>query len=186
MKGWELLLLAVGLSMDAFAASVCKGLSVKTLRPRHALTAGGYFGAAQALMPLIGYLLGIQFQSVIQKVDHWIAFLLLGLIGGNMIRESRREEECGNDRFDLKTMLPLAIATSIDALAVGVTFAFLKVEILPAVGMIGLTTFLISAAGVWIGHAFGSRYQARAELLGGIVLVLIGLKILIEHLVSGA
>ena len=178
----ELLLIAVGLSMDAFAVSVCKGLSVKELRPRHALLVGLYFGGFQALMPLLGWLLGYRFETLIQRWDHWIAFVLLALIGGNMIRESFDHDEELNDDFGFRTMLMLAVATSIDALAVGVTFAFLQVKILPAAGTIGLTTFLLSVAGVWIGRFFGARYKAGAERLGGCILILIGLKILLEHL----
>lgn len=179
----ELFIIAVGLSMDAFAVAICKGLSVRTLRPRHAVITGLYFGGFQALMPLIGFLLGVQFQSLITSVDHWIAFVLLALIGGNMVRESRAQEEEGlSDSFSFATMLPLAVATSIDALAVGVTFAFLSVDIVPAVSFIGVITFCLSAVGVAIGHRFGARYKSRAELAGGIVLVLMGCKILLEHL----
>ena len=151
----ELFIIAVGLSMDAFAVSICKGLSVRTLRPRHALITGLYFGGFQALMPLAGYLLGVRFQALITSVDHWIAFVLLALIGGNMIRESREtDEENLSDSFSFGTMLPLAVATSIDALAVGVTFAFLKVQIAPAVSFIGVTTFVLSCIGVKVGHVF--------------------------------
>ena len=178
----ELLLIAVGLSMDAFAVSVCKGLSVKKLEPRHALLVGLYFGGFQALMPVLGWLLGYRFETLITGVDHWIAFALLALIGGNMIRESFSDEEELNDDFGLKTMLLLAVATSIDALAVGVTFAFLSVRILPAAGLIGLTTFLLSIGGICIGRYFGAKYKAGAERLGGVILILIGLKILLEHL----
>ena len=178
----ELLLIAVGLSMDAFAVSVCKGLSVKKLEPRHALLVGLYFGGFQALMPVLGWLLGYRFETLITGVDHWIAFVLLELIGGNMIRESFSEEEELNDDFGFKTMLLLAVATSIDALAVGITFAFLSVKILPAAGTIGITTFLLSAVGITIGRAFGARWKSRAELAGGVILILIGLKILLEHL----
>ena len=182
MKLWELFILAVGLSMDAFAVSICKGLSVPQVKPRHALTVGCYFGGFQALMPLIGYLLGSQFEALISSVDHWIAFVLLGIIGVNMIRESRGDAEELNDSFGFKTMLPLAVATSIDALAVGVTFAFLQVQILPAVCFIGATTFLFSCAGIKIGNVFGAKYKSRAELFGGAVLILMGIKILLEHL----
>ena len=182
MKLWELFILAVGLSMDAFAVSICKGLSVQKVKPRHALTVGCYFGGFQALMPLIGYLLGSQFEALISSVDHWIAFVLLAIIGINMIRESRGDAEELNDSFGFKTMLPLAVATSIDALAVGVTFAFLQVQILPAVCFIGMTTFLFSCAGIKIGNVFGAKYKSRAELFGGAVLILMGLKILLEHL----
>ena len=178
----ELFILALGLSMDAFAVSVCKGLSVKQLRLRHALITGLYFGGFQALMPLIGYFLGTQFQSLITDIDHWIAFVLLVLIGINMIRESRGESEELDASFGFKVMLPLAVATSIDALAVGVTFAFLQVQIVAAVSLIGITTFILSAVGVKIGNVFGAKYKSRAELLGGVVLILMGLKILLEHL----
>ena len=182
----ELLILAVGLSMDAFAVSICKGLSVQKLLPRHLVICGLYFGGFQALMPLLGWLLGIRFQAMITNVDHWIAFILLGIIGFNMIRESRsRDEEIPAPDFGIKTMLAMAVATSIDALAVGVTFAFLSVRILPAIALIGVITFLFSAAGVKIGNVFGLKYKSRAELLGGIVLIGIGLKILIEHLFFG-
>ena len=178
-----LFVIAVGLSMDAFAVSICKGLSVRRLKPRHNLICGLYFGGFQALMPVIGWLLGRQFESLIKSIDHWIAFALLVLIGANMIREAvKNEEENLNDSFSPKTMLPLAVATSIDALAVGVTFAFLDVSIVPAVSMIGATTFILSAVGVKIGNVFGTKYKSKAELVGGIVLVAMGVKILIEHL----
>ena len=186
MEIWELFLVAVSLSMDAFAVSVCKGLSVKKLRPRHCATAGLYFGGFQALMPLLGWLLGRQFESLIKSIDHWIAFVLLALIGANMIREALGDEEDVNDSFSFKTMLPLAVATSIDALAVGVTFAFLEVQILPAILLIGCTTFALSAAGVKIGNVFGAKYKSKAELAGGIILIALGIKILIEHLFFNA
>lgn len=178
----ELILIAVGLSMDAFAVSVCKGLSVKKLSVKHAALVGIYFGGFQFLMPVVGWLLGYRFEHMITSVDHWIAFVLLAIIGGNMIKESFSKAEELNDDFGFKTMLLLAIATSIDALAVGITFAFLEVNILPAAGLIGVTTFLLSAAGAYIGHAFGAKYKSRAELAGGVILILIGLKILLEHL----
>ncbi len=178
----EIFILAVGLSMDAFAVSICKGLSVRKLYPRHSLITGLYFGGFQAGMPLIGYFLGTQFKSLITSIDHWIAFILLGLIGANMIRESFGEPDELNDSFSPSTMLPLAIATSIDALAVGVTFAFLNVNVASPVSIIGITTFILSAAGVRIGNVFGAKFKSKAELAGGIVLVLIGIKILIEHL----
>ena len=179
----ELFVIAVGLSMDAFAVSICKGLSVRELQPKHALTVGVYFGGFQMLMPLIGFALGVRFQSFITSIDHWIAFVLLGLIGANMIRESReQDEENLSDSFSFGTMLPLAVATSIDALAVGVTFAFLQVSILPAVCFIGATTFILSCIGIRIGHVFGLKYKSRAELFGGAVLILMGIKILLEHL----
>ena len=183
MGFWELLVLAVGLSMDAFAVSICKGLSLRELRPRHMVVVGAWFGAFQALMPTAGYLLGAAFADMIASVDHWIAFVLLSLIGGNMIREALggEEEDC-DPSLSPMVMLMLAVATSIDALAMGVMFAFLRVDILWAVSLIGVCTFVISAAGVKIGNLFGSRYRSKAELLGGVVLVLIGVKILLEHL----
>ena len=181
---WELLITATALSMDAFAVAICKGLSVKKVRLGNALTVGAYFGGFQALMPLIGFLLGSTFKSLIEGVDHWIAFGLLALIGGNMIREALggdddEELDCS---FCFKAMLPLAVATSIDALAVGVGFAVIDVNIVPAVTFIGVITFTLSAAGVYLGNLFGAKYKSKAELLGGIVLVLMGLKILLEHL----
>lgn len=182
----ELLVLALGLSMDAFAVSICKGLSVPKLQAKHCLICGVYFGGFQALMPLIGWALGIRFQSMITNIDHWIAFVLLAVIGANMIKESfSKEEECPDASFGFKTMLTLAVATSIDALAVGVTFAFLDVSIVPAVLLIGATTFVCSTVGVKIGNVFGNRFQSKAEFLGGLVLIAIGLKILIEHLFFG-
>lgn len=184
MDIFELFLIAVGLSMDAFAVSVCKGLSVQRLQPRHYLLTGAWFGGFQALMPSIGFLLGSAFERYIVSFDHWIAFLLLVLIGGNMVKESfDRDEEDHDGSFDLRTMFLLAVATSIDALAVGVTFALLAdVHIAAAVSLIGATTFLLSAAGLKVGNVFGLRYKARAELAGGVILILMGLKILLEHL----
>jgi putative Mn2+ efflux pump MntP len=182
MSLFDLFILAVGLSMDAMAVAVCKGLSVQKLKFRHALITGLYFGGFQAAMPLLGYLLGIRFQAYIESVDHWIAFILLGVIGANMIKESFGEAEEVNCSFCPRAMLPMAVATSIDALAVGVTFAFLKVSIVPAVSFIGVITFTLSAAGVYIGHLFGAKFKSKAELTGGIVLVLMGLRILLEHL----
>ena len=179
----ELFIIAIGLSMDAFAVSVCKGLSVPKIRLRHTITAGLYFGGFQALMPFIGYLLGSRFENVVKQYDHWIAFILLGIIGFHMIKESREKEEKELDcSFGFGSMFPLAIATSIDALAVGVTFAFLKVDVIPAISFIGVTTFVLSAIGVKIGNVFGLRYKSKAEFVGGAVLVLMGLKILLEHL----
>ncbi len=179
----ELFILAVGLSMDAFAVSVCKGLSVRRGSMKQALTVGIWFGGFQALMPFLGYLLGITFSSLITNVDHWIAFVLLAFIGFNMIREARSEEENeSNDRFDFKTMLPIAVATSIDALAVGVTFAFLQVNIVPAVSFIGCITFILSAIGLKAGNIIGAKNRSRAEFAGGLVLILMGIKILLEHL----
>lgn len=178
----ELFLVALGLSMDAFAVSICKGLSVGRVKPKHALLAGVYFGGFQALMPLIGYLLGTRFRDAITSCDHWIVFVLLAIIGINMIRESRESAEALNDSFSFRAMLPLALATSIDALAVGVTFAFLKVSVVPAVCFIGIITFVLSMVGVKIGNVFGLKYKSKAELTGGIVLILMGIKILLEHL----
>ena len=185
MSAWELLLLAVGLSMDAFAVSVCKGLAAGRVRRRDMLACGAYFGAFQALMPLIGYLLGARFSGMIERVDHWIAFVLLGVIGANMIRESLGDDD-GSDSLDasfgVRTMLLLAVATSIDALAVGVTFAFLRVRVLRAVSFIGAVTFALSALGAKLGGIFGMKWKNRAELAGGAILIGIGLKILVEHL----
>ncbi len=182
MGFFEILLVAVSLSMDAFAVSVCKGLSVGKVKPKHMLTAGFYFGGFQVLMPLIGYFLGTQFRSLIEQWDHWIVFALLAVIGINMMKESKEECDCLNNSFSFAAMLPLALATSIDALAVGVTFAFLSVNIAPAVSLIGVTTFLLSALGVKIGNVFGLKYKSKAEFVGGLVLILMGVKILLEHL----
>ena len=178
----ELFIIAVGLSMDACAVAICKGLSVQTIKPKHILITGLWFGGFQAAMPLIGFLLGTNFADLIKRFDHWIAFLLLGFIGANMIRASFGSAEKLNDCFDAKTMFPLAIATSIDALAVGVSFAFLSVDIAPAVSFIGVITFLLSMLGVKLGNVFGARYKSKAELAGGIILILMGTKILLEHL----
>ena len=184
MDLFELLLIAVGLSMDAFAVSVCKGLSVQRLKPRHYLLTGAWFGGFQALMPFIGFLLGSTFDQYINAFDHWIAFVLLALIGGNMIKESLSgEEEEADASFAVRTMFLLAVATSIDALAVGVTFALLPgVDIAAAASLIGATTFLLSALGLKVGNVFGLRYKSRAELAGGAILILMGVKILLEHL----
>ena len=178
----ELLLVAVGLSMDAFAVSICKGLGTRQVKLRHALLAGLWFGGFQFLMPVIGYLLGVRFESLIVSIDHWIAFALLAAIGVGMIREARQKGDELNDDYSIKTMFLLAVATSIDALAVGVTFAFLQVALLPSAGLIGVTTFLLSAAGIYVGAVFGARFKAAAEITGGVILILIGLKILLEHL----
>ena len=179
----ELFILAVGLSMDAFAVSVCKGLSAGRVTLGHALTAGLWFGGFQALMPFLGWLLGVQFQSVITSIDHWIAFVLLGLIGANMIRESRSSEaEEMEVSFGAKAMFPLAVATSIDALTVGITFAFLSAPIAPAMTLIGVITCVLSAFGVKAGGVVGEKGKSWAELAGGIVLILMGSKILLEHL----
>ena len=183
MRLYELFIIAVSLSMDAFAVSICKGLSTGRPRLRHCLACGGWFGGFQALMPFLGWLLGVRFQGMIVSVDHWIAFVLLGLIGFNMVRESRGgEAEELDASFSVRAMLPLAVATSIDALAVGVTFAFLQVDnILSAVAFIGVTTFVLSAAGVRVGAVFGVRFKSRAELAGGLILMGMGIKILAEH-----
>lgn len=179
----DLFLIAVALSMDAFAVSICKGLSVSRLQPKHSLIAGAYFGGFQALMPVIGFLLGYKFEKFIVSVDHWIAFVLLAVIGANMIKEALgKDEDEVDDSFGFKAMLPMAVATSIDALAVGITFAFLNVNIISAAILIGITTFILSAAGVVVGNVFGMKYKSKAEFLGGVVLILIGLKILLEHL----
>lgn len=179
----ELFLIAVGLSMDAFAVSVCKGLAMPKCTFKKAAIVGLWFGGFQALMPAIGYILGAQFQEAIASIDHWIAFVLLALIGGNMIHEALdNDEEEADASLDVKTMFLLAVATSIDALAIGITFAFLKVSIIPAVCFIGIVTFIISFAGVKIGNVFGARYKNKAEIVGGIILILLGLKILLEHL----
>ena len=179
----DIFLIGVALSMDAFAVSICKGLSVKKVGAKHVLTVGVYFGGFQALMPTLGFLLGYRFESFITNIDHWIAFVLLALIGGNMIREALGEDEDNeNDDFSFKAMLPLAVATSIDALAVGISFAFLGVDIVTAALLIGATTFVLSGVGIFVGNIFGSKYKSKAELAGGIVLILIGLKILLEHL----
>ena len=188
MSFLDIFLIGVALSMDAFAVSVCKGLSVKKAGVKHALTVGVYFGGFQALMPLLGWVLGSQFSGYIQQYDHWVAFILLLLIGGNMIREALSGEEdeaedtATGGRLDHKKLFLMAIATSIDALAVGVTFAFLETPILSAVSLIGVTTFCISVAGVAVGCWFGARYKQRSEITGGVILVLLGCKILLEHL----
>ena len=184
----ELFLLGVGLSMDAFAVSVCKGLGMRKLNKKQALIIGLYFGGFQALMPLIGWLLGSQFQQYITSIDHWIAFILLGFIGGKMmveaVREWNEEEtvEVMDAPIDHKNMFVLAVATSIDALAVGITFAFLNTPIIEAITIIGITTMVLSIIGVIVGNFFGSRYKSKAEFIGGLILVLLGLKILLEHL----
>lgn len=183
----ELLLIGIGLSMDAFAVAVCQGLCMPKLNMRHGCVIALFFGGFQALMPLIGWLLGSQFSAYIQSFDHWVAFVLLGFIGGNMIREALSPEEEGaacavGDSLHIKQLLLMAVATSIDALAVGVTFAFLKVAILSAIVIIGCTTFVLSLCGVAVGNFFGMRYKKRAEMAGGIILLLIGTKILLEHL----
>lgn len=178
---WELFVVAIGVSMDAFAIAICKGLSVERLEKKHMVSAGLWFGGAQALMPLIGYLLGSRFADAISSIDHWLSFALLAIIGINMIRESRGEAEKLDASFSAKAMFPLAIADSIDALAVGVTFAFLDVSIIPAIVLISLTTFLFSVVGVKIGNQFGARFKSKSELAGGIILIVMGLFIVLEH-----
>ena len=183
MNFLTLLSLAIALSMDAFSVSICKGLTTKKFSVKTAVLCGFWFGGFQALMPLIGYFLGAQFESIITSIDHWIAFGLLFLIGANMIREAFNEEKDENSsQNDVKTMFLLAVATSIDALAIGVTFAFLQVEIWTAILIIGITTFIFSFAGVAIGNFFGSKYSKPASIIGGVILILIGIKILLEHL----
>ena len=183
MSLFSLFIIAVGLSMDAFAVSICKGLAMQKISLRKTGIVGVWFGGFQALMPLIGYLLGSQFEHYITSIDHWIAFVLLGLIGASMVKEAlSKEEECANDSLDCKTMFLLAVATSIDALAVGVTFAFLQVAIVPAVIFIGVITFTLSAVCVKVGNVFGIKYKSKAELTGGIILIVMGIKILLEHL----
>ena len=179
----ELLLISIGLGMDAFAVAICKGISMKKMDWEKAIIIGLYFGGFQSLIPLLGYILGKGFENIVTSVDHWIAFTLLGMIGFNMIREAlSKDEECMNESVSFKTMIVIAIATSIDALAVGITFAFLKVNILMAVLMIGIITFALSVFGTKLGNKFGGKFGSKAEFLGGIILILIGTKILLEHL----
>ncbi len=193
MDLFTLFVLAVGLSMDAFAVAICKGLAMRKVTFGRASVVGTWFGGFQALMPVAGYFLGVQFKSVINDYDHWIAFVLLALIGANMIRESFGKEdeggESGKERrkdadLSFKTMSMLAVATSIDALAVGVSFAFLDVNIWAAAAFIGVTTFCFSLGGVKIGNMFGTRYKSKAEFAGGVILILIGVKVLLEHLLG--
>lgn len=182
MGNIELFIIAVGLSMDAFAVAVAKGLSVPFVTSRHSICVGGWFGFFQAVMPLIGFYLGISFSGYVTSIDHWIAFFLLGFIGLNMIRESCSCNTVTSDSdFSLSTMFTMAVATSIDALAVGVSFAFLAVDIWSAVIVIGITTFVLSIIGFKIGNMFGCRYKAKAEFIGGTILLFLGIKILIEH-----
>lgn len=181
----ELFLIGVGLAMDAFAVSVCKGLGMKKLDKKGTFLIALFFGGFQALMPLIGWLLGKQFESYITSIDHWIAFVLLAFIGGKMIYEALSDKEAEvavTFKIDIKELVMLAVATSIDALAVGITFAFLQVNIWEAVSIIGIVTFVLSAVGVFIGYKFGSKFEKKAEIAGGVILILIGLKILLEHL----
>lgn len=190
MGFFELFLLAIGLSMDAFAVAICKGLSMREASPKKMVTVGLYFGIFQAAMPLIGYFAGTLFSRQIEAFDHWVVFILLLLIGANMIREALGKDDetdaCDTNEADLsvKSMLPLALATSIDALAVGITFAMLDVRIVPAVSFIGITTFVISMLGVKIGNIFGNKYKKRAEIIGGIILIAIGLKVLLQHMLA--
>ena len=190
----ELFVIAVGLSMDAFALAICKGLSLRKVSLKECTKVGLYFGGFQGGMPLIGFILGVQFKDYIVSIDHWIAFILLSFIGINMIRESReKDDEKGvvdlaevaageENELGFKSMIMLSIATSIDALAVGVTFAFLQVDIIPAVSFIGIVTFILSMIGVKVGNIFGVKYKSKAEFAGGLILILMGIKILIEHL----
>lgn len=181
----ELIMIALGLAMDAFAVSICKGLNMKKINYRHGMIYAISFGLFQAVMPLLGWILGKQFEQYITSIDHWIAFLLLAMIGINMLKESKEKDECQTcteERLDLKELLMLSIATSIDALAVGITFAFLKVDIVVAISLIGIITLFISFIGILIGNKFGLHYKEKAEIAGGIILILIGLKILLEHL----
>ena len=179
----EIFLIGVGLSMDAFAVSICKGLSMKMIKKRDVFIIALFFGGFQALMPFIGWFLGKGFESYITSIDHWIAFILLVGIGINMVKEAfNKESENRNDNVDVKTMLVLSIATSIDALAIGITFACLKIHIVMPVITIGLITFIISVIGVKIGNRFGDKYEKKAEIMGGVILILLGIKILLEHL----
>lgn len=180
----QLFMLGVGLAMDATAVSICKGLKMKKVDYKYMVLIAGAFGIFQAVMPLIGYYLGVSFTVYIESIDHWIAFILLGVIGGKMIYEAFQDEEedCGEITYDFKEIILLAVATSIDALAVGVTFAFLKVNVYLAIAIIGVVTFICSVIGVFVGNRFGMRYKSKAEIAGGIILVIIGLKILLEHL----
>ncbi len=184
MGYWELLAIAVGLSMDAFAVAVGKGLASGGTKTGKAVLVGLYFGGFQALMPAIGYLLGSQFGSLIVDFDHWIAFGLLALIGAKMIWESRDCEKEADGSCGLRAMLPLAVATSIDALAVGVSLAFLRASIVPAISLIGFVTFVLSFVGYRLGGMFGARRRSQAELVGGLILIAIGVKILAEHLLA--
>ena len=183
MSLFEIVFIAIGLAMDAFAVWIWKGLSMKKINYKKAIIIGLYFGLFQALMPVLGYFLGSNFAQLVEKIDHWIAFILLTIIGLNMIKESTsKEEEKRNDKVDIKTMLLLAVATSIDALTIGITFAFFEVNLLFSVIVIGIITFIISFFGVIIGNKFGDKFQNKAELFGGTILIIIGLKILLEHL----
>lgn len=183
MGTFELILIAVALAMDAFAVSICKGLSMREMNYRKSVIISLYFGEFQGIMPVIGYLLGSTFKNTITEIDHWIAFILLTIIGLNMIKEAiTKDQEEKDDRTDIKVMLPLSIATSIDALTVGITFSFLKVNILKAFLIISITTLLISFLGVKIGNKFGGKYKEKSELVGGLILIMMGIKILFDHL----
>ena len=174
MNLYEIILISIGLAMDAFAVSICKGLSMKKINWKSTIIIAIYFGLFQAIMPVFGYLLGSSFSVIVQKLDHWIAFILLAIIGGNMIKESKDDEaEKRNDKVDFKTMILLAIATSIDALAVGITFAFFKVNIVVSITIIGIITFILSFIGVIIGNKFGDKFQNKAEFIGGMILIII-------------
>lgn len=181
----ELLLIGIGLAMDAFAVSICKGLAMSKINYKKAIVIAGFFGVFQAAMPFIGYYLGLSFSDKISAIDHWIAFVLLVLIGANMVKESMSKEEeeagCKDESLRLGDLIMLSIATSIDALAIGVTFAFFEVSIVPAVSIIGIVTFIICIIGVKVGNVFGERYRSKAELAGGIILIVMGIKILVEH-----
>ena len=181
----ELIVLSIGLAMDAFAVSICKGLSMPRMKWKNAIIIGLYFGYFQALMPALGYLLGVNFQDRISNIDHWVAFILLAVIGINMIKEAiSKDNDVHNDSIKFKDMIVLAIATSIDALAVGITFAFLNVNLILAISLIGVITFIISVLGVKVGNIFGDKYEKKAEFAGGIILILLGIKILLEHLLA--
>ena len=183
MGNFEIFLIGIGLAMDAFAVAICKGLSIKKLNWNQGITVGIYFGVFQAGMPVIGYFLGLSFENVVTQIDHWIAFILLTTIGINMIKQIfSKEQENHNDKTNLKTMIILALATSIDALAVGITFAFFDINIWHAVFIIGTITFILALIGVKIGNTFGKKYEKKAELLGGIILILMGIKIILEHI----
>lgn len=179
----EIILIGIGLAMDAFAVSICKGLALKKFDKKKAIIIASYFAIFQALMPVIGYLLGSTFSKTIESIDHWVAFGLLSAIGINMLKEAiKKDDEKQDDNVNFKNMIVLAIATSIDALAVGITFAFLKTNVILSVGIIGIITFILSIIGVKIGNKFGEKFESKAEILGGVILILIGLKILLEHL----
>lgn len=182
----EIILLAIGVAMDAFAASICIGIPLKKVAPKHAMLTAIWFGGFQALLPLIGYYLGASFSDFVSSIDHWIAFLLLGIIGVNMLRESFQKDECscGMPDFSVRTMFPVALATSIDAMAVGVSLLFTDANIWEAVLAIGIITAMFSGAGVYIGNMFGNRYKSKAEMTGGLILVVMGVKILLEHTLS--